>query len=46
VRPRRHEKLDDRGASAYRFAAAQLELAVLAEALSQVVESRRVADQL
>jgi len=35
-------KLDDRSASAYRFAAAQLELAVLAEALSQVVESRRV----
>src|SRR5262245_37627619 len=37
------EKVDYRGASADRLASAQLELAVFAEALSELIESQRVA---
>src|ERR1700754_1375284 len=37
------EKLDDRGGSADRLASAQLELPVFAEALSELIESKRVA---
>jgi hypothetical protein len=37
------QEVDDRGPPAYAFAAAKLQLAVLAETLSKVVESQRVA---